>query len=156
MTWNFFGTRQGKREWDRVGVVVKQALRNEQIHNPMRRLQNEKNCVPSSYESSRRTISRIFWNVKLEHIDRSNFYACDNILGFSKFHYIHVFSIFDPTKLIVRPLACFCISCFERDWQHCLNQSHVPEWKIIKLCPKDTQFVRGNMEEDEEVGLEGL
>ncbi len=65
------------------------------------------------------------------------------------------FFIFNPTRLVVRPLACFCTSCFERDYQHCLNQSHVLEWKIIKLCTKDTQFVCANMEEDEEVGLEG-
>jgi hypothetical protein len=112
-------------------------------------------CVLSSYESSRGTISRFFWNVKLEHIDRSNLYAYDSIPSSSKFHSIHVFFIFNPTRLVVRPLACFCTSCLERDYQHCLNQSHVLEWKIIKLCAKDTQIVCANMEEDEEVGLEG-
>jgi hypothetical protein len=63
MTWSFFGTWHGKGEWDGARAVVKCVLRNEQIHNPERRLQNVKNCVqiftntmssrvPSSYESS--------------------------------------------------------------------------------------------------------
>ncbi len=38
MTWNFLGTEHGKGEWDGARVVVKQALKNEQIHNPKRRL----------------------------------------------------------------------------------------------------------------------
>ncbi len=38
MTWNFFGTKHGKGEWDCAKVVVKQTLKNEQIHNPKRRI----------------------------------------------------------------------------------------------------------------------
>ncbi len=40
MSWHYFGTRHGKGEWDGVGVVVKRALKAEQLHNPQRRLQN--------------------------------------------------------------------------------------------------------------------
>jgi hypothetical protein len=58
--------------------------------------------------------------------------------------------------LLVRALACFCASCFEKDWEGCLNQSHVPEWRFVKIYPKDTQFVCANMEEDEEVGRDGV
>jgi len=54
-------------------------------------------------------------SIRLEEIDKSNFYACDNILVSSKFHSIYVFVIFDPTRLVVRPLACFYAFCLKRD-----------------------------------------
>jgi hypothetical protein len=48
MTWNFFGTRRGKRgcEWDGARAMVKQELRNENFHNPERGLENVEDCVP--------------------------------------------------------------------------------------------------------------
>jgi hypothetical protein len=52
--------------------------------------------VPSYYENSRKTISKFSFNVRRKYIDRNNLYACDGILGYSKFHSIHAFSIFDP------------------------------------------------------------
>jgi len=146
--------------------MVKRALRNEQIHNRERRLQNVEDCVqfftntmsfhvPNSYESSQGVISRFFWNVRPEHIDQSNLFACNNIPRFSKLHLIHVFFVFNPIRLAIRPLACFYASCLEKDWQHCLNNNHVLEWRLFKIYPKDNQFVWANMEEDEELGLEG-
>lgn len=45
MLWNYFGTGHGKGEWDGAGAVVKRALRNEQLVNPHRRLQNAADCV---------------------------------------------------------------------------------------------------------------
>jgi hypothetical protein len=41
---------------------------------------------------------------------------------------------------------------FERDWHHCLNESHVFYWKLVKICRENTEFVY----KDEELGLEGL
>jgi hypothetical protein len=40
MQWNYFESVHGKGEWDGAGVVVKKALRAEQIQNPLRPLQN--------------------------------------------------------------------------------------------------------------------
>jgi hypothetical protein len=48
-------------------------------------------CVSSSYESFRGMISRFFWNVRHEHIDQNNIFACDNIPGSNKLHSIHVY-----------------------------------------------------------------
>lgn len=45
MLWNYYGTGHGKGEWDGAGAVVKRALRNEQLLNPHRRLQNAEDCV---------------------------------------------------------------------------------------------------------------
>jgi len=41
----FLWDRAWEGEWDGPGAMVKQALKNEQIHNPERRLQNIKECV---------------------------------------------------------------------------------------------------------------
>ena len=45
MEWNFFGIGHGKGEWDGAGAVVKRALRNEQLHNPLRKLQDALGAV---------------------------------------------------------------------------------------------------------------
>jgi len=80
----------GKGEWDGVSVVVKRALRAEQLHNPQRRLQDASNVVqflkegmsflaPSTYEGSGFSITRHFWNVNLVDVDRSTLHLCDRI-----------------------------------------------------------------------------
>jgi hypothetical protein len=38
MTWNFFRTKHGKGEWGSARAMVNHALKNEQIHNPKRKL----------------------------------------------------------------------------------------------------------------------
>lgn len=45
MLWNYFGTGHGKGKWDGAGAVIKRALRNEQLVNPHRQLQNAADCV---------------------------------------------------------------------------------------------------------------
>jgi hypothetical protein len=76
--------------------------------------------VPSSYEtSSVEQYLGSFWNIKLEHIDKSNFYSCDNSFNYNKIYFIYDFFVSNPTRLAIRPLACFCTFCFERDWHHC-------------------------------------
>lgn len=45
MHWNYYGSGHGKGEWDGAGAVVKRALRNEQLLNPHRRLQNAADCI---------------------------------------------------------------------------------------------------------------
>ena len=45
MLWNYYGTGHRKGKWDGAGAVVKRALRNEQLLNPHRRLQNAEDCV---------------------------------------------------------------------------------------------------------------
>jgi hypothetical protein len=134
---------------DWTKVVVKQPSMNEQIHNPKRRLQNVEDCVRNNvflcafilWNLKHETISRFFWNIKPTHIDKNNLYACDNSLNYNKFYFIYDVFVSDPTRFAIRPLACFCAFCFERDWHHCLNESHVLDWKLVKICPKNTQFV---------------
>jgi hypothetical protein len=56
----------------------------------------------------------------------------------------------------MRPLACLCVACLENEWHNYGNQSHVQQWRLIKLQPKYTQFVHGNMEENAKLGVDGL
>jgi len=88
-------------------------------------------------------------------VGKFNPHACDNIPRSKEFHSIHVFCPFDPTRFMVRPLAFFYAACLESEWHNCGNQNHVQQWRLIKLQPKDTQFVHGNMEEDGELGVDG-
>lgn len=89
---------------------------NEQIHNLKRRLQNVEDCVRNNvflcafilWNLERRTISRFFWNIKVEHIDKNNFYACDNSFNYNKNYFIYDFFVSNPTRLAIRPLASFC------------------------------------------------
>jgi hypothetical protein len=93
--------------------------------------------------------------VQLEQVGKSNPHACDNIPRLREFHSIHVFCPYDPTRFMVKPLAYFYVTYLESEWHNCGNQSHVQQWRLIKLQPKDTQFVCGNMEEDGDLRVDG-
>jgi hypothetical protein len=54
-----------------------------------------------------------------------------------------LFSFVHPTKLLVRPLSCFCAPCVDQYWEKCEVTSHIPLWWPIKLQSKDTNFVCG-------------
>ncbi len=119
---------------------------NEKKHNPKRRLQTVEDCVRNNvflcafilWNLKLKTISLFFRNSTPKHIDRSNLYACDNSLNYNKFYFIYDFFVSNPTRLAIRPLASICAFCFERDWHHCLNESHVLDWRLVKICPKNT------------------
>jgi hypothetical protein len=57
---------------------------------------------------------------------------------------------------MVKPLAYLCVAYLENEWHNCGNQSHVQQWRLIKLQPKYTQFVHENMEENGNLGVDGL
>ncbi len=45
----------------------------------------------------------------------------------------------------MRPLSCFCAPCVDQDWENWEVTLHVPLWQVIKLQPKDTHFVCGQL-----------
>lgn len=104
-------------EWDGVGVVVKRALRMEQVQNLDRQLQNVSQCVeflqegfsthvPSSYfGTGARDIYRIFWLVGDNEISREPSMACHTIPDSRSFHSIMENSVSNMTCLLVRPLS---------------------------------------------------
>lgn len=42
----------------------------------------------------------------------------------------------DSTRLLVRKLSCFCLSCMEKDWENCEQKAHVQVWRAVKMQPK--------------------
>ncbi len=106
--------------------------------------------VPSSYIQSKPKILCKFWYIGIDDIDRSNIYARDFIHESSKFHNIYSFSVVDPTKVMVRDLACFCSPWVSENWEACWNKSHVLPWRLIKLKPINNRLVHDQMEEYED------
>lgn len=94
MRWNFFESAHGKGEWDGAGAVVKRALRQEQIQNPNRPLQNAAQVVEFLKENystrvgtqytqaTSKPICREFWHIgesEVNHKDTT--VKCRTLLG---------------------------------------------------------------------------
>lgn len=157
MNWNFFGTGHGKGEWDGAGAVVKRALRQSQLHDTWRRMQNAHDVVcflnetmagsvDTNYEKTGiAEVNRFFWEIPKDPALRHRTYDCETVQGSQALHSIYSFSIADPTQLFVRKLACFCAHCLDGDTNHCENTSHVDNWDLVKLKPFDLHHVRQHM-----------
>ena len=173
MNWNFFGTGHGKGEWDGAGAVVKRALRQSQLHNTWRRMQNAHDAVSflnetmggtvdTNYEkNSIKEVQRYFWKIPKD-INRERSYHCETIQGFHAFHSIYSFAVANPTQLFVWKLTCFCAYCVDGNFVNCINKFHVESWDLVKLKPYDLQEVADRMtnygirdDEDWEEAMEG-
>lgn len=118
-------------EWDGAGAVVKRALRQHQIQHPEDELANAHQCVEflkakfshrvigSSDVRNEVPISRVFWHIGPEEVDRSNEWKCRTIPGSRQFHSIFGCSLTDSTLLMVRDLSCFCAPCINQEWVSC-------------------------------------
>jgi hypothetical protein len=137
LSWHYFGTWHGKGEWDSVGVVVKRALKPKQLRYPQRRLQDAVDVLefmkkimffwaPNTYEGSRFSIAKDFWNVMPNDANRSTLHLCDHIPSSQKLHSIFGFSPTDPTMLLIRSLSCFYAPYIDQDWEKCEVTSHAP------------------------------
>lgn len=161
MNWNFFGTGHGKGEWDGAGAVVKRALRQSQLHNTWRRMQNAHDAVSflnetmagavdTNFEKTGiKEVKRYFWEIPKD-IMRQRSYHCETVQGSQALHSIYSFAIADPTQLFVRKLSCFCAYCLDGNSMHCVNTSHVENWDLVKLKPYDLQEVADHMTNHEE------
>ena len=143
-------------EWDGAGAVVKTRLRNEQLRNPARMLQNAGNVVAFLEEElsgriamshprfGRDKIYRYFHHVAgvaRQECDIQNS-DCEPIPGSRSFHSISSVSAADPTQLVVRNFSCFCAPCIAQDWDSCINKTHVDAWLLRKLLPKNPRVIR--------------
>lgn len=173
MNWNFFGTGHGKGEWDGAGAVVKRALRQSQLHNTWRRMQNAHDAVSFLNETMGGTVDtnfektgikevqRYFWEIPKDGT-RERSYHCETIQGSQALHSVYSFAVADPTQLFVRKLSCFCAYCLDGDFVNCVNKSHVENWDLVKLKPYDLREVADQMtdhdiqdDEDWEQAVEG-
>lgn len=172
MNWNFFGTGHGKGEWDGAGAVVKRALRQSQLHDTWRRMQNAHDAVSflndtmagrvdTNFEKTGiKDVNRYFWEIPKDSM-RQRTYECETVKGSQALHSVYSFAVADPTQLFVRKLSCFCAFCLDGDSLNCVNKSHVEDWELVKLKPYDLQVVRESMmdldlrDEDWEESVEG-
>jgi hypothetical protein len=135
---------------------VKTKLRNEQLWNPERQLQNASNVVAFLEETlsvrvhrnttrkRRGQISRYFHEVMKDDlvVARMEPWDCATIDDTRQLHSISLLSAADPTQLMVRDLSYICRSCLLQNWEHCLNSCHVLPWRLVKLRPRNTRVVR--------------
>lgn len=108
---------------------MKTRLRNEQLRNPVRMLQNASNIVAFPVETLSSQIARshprfgrdeiycYFHNVVVVACRESNILNSDSevVTGSRSFHSISSVSAADPTQLLVRYLSCFCGPCIAQD-----------------------------------------
>ena len=150
MTWSFFGFGHGKGEHDGAGAVVKRALTHEQLKSDGVILQQAVDVVQflertmahgasSSYAMGTKEamgISRKFWLVKVEDVDRSKSWGCEQIQGSQSLHSICGFSRHDVSQLNTRKLSRFCNACIRGHWRSCHNKAYVQNWQHLTLKPK--------------------
>ena len=82
-------------------------------------------CPCSSY--------RYFHYIGNDDVDRRNPHSCDRIPGSSKLHSVLGPDRYDPTKLLVRELSCFCGPCLEYNFNNCENKVYVKSWTAVKI-----------------------
>jgi hypothetical protein len=151
-------------EWDGAGAVIKRKLRQEQLKNPARRLENAADVVSFLTETmtgrqdqvsnrNRAHISRKFWLIEEDDVPRRKRWECNPIPGLSRFHFVMSVSATDPTQLMVRDLSCYCAPCLMTDWSECENRRHVLPWRLVKLKPRNTADVRLHMSQYEDEGM---
>lgn len=99
----------------------------------------------SSRRKNRGDISRYFHEVVKEDIPRREQWHCDTIHGSRSFHSVASISAADPTKLMVRYLACFCQACQLHNWDNCEYTSHVDPWSVVQIRVQNTRLVRTQM-----------
>lgn len=124
-----------------------------QIQHPEDEMANADQCVEflksrfshrvlSSSDISREVpISREFWHIAVGDVNRTREWRCKTIQGSRQFHSIYGCSEIDPTLLLVRDLSCFCALCINQDWRDCEQQTHVADWRVVRLRPSDVEAV---------------
>ncbi|MCO5551167.1 hypothetical protein L7F22_004664 [Adiantum nelumboides] len=78
---------------------------------------------------------RLFVEVKINDVDRSNAYTCQKVKGTCSMHCVLGFSRKDPTQILFQSFSCFCSFCVDECWDKCINLSHLQPWKLHKLEP---------------------
>ena len=150
MLWNFFGTGHGKGEHDGAGAVIKRALTAEQLDANGAKLQNAHDVVEwLTWKMADDGRQRLFVEVKMNDVDRSNAYTCQTVKGTRNTHCVLGFSRKDPTQVLLRSLSCFCSYCVDECWDQCINVRHVQPWKLHKLEPDREENNALIVEEDD-------
>lgn len=148
MTWNFSGSGHGKGEHDGAGAVIKRHLTHEQLKPNGVKLQCAHEVVAflretmstgaeASYPSKTRLVSRVFWEIKLDEVDRSQTWDCKAIPNARSIHCVSGYSLTNGRALKSRTLSCFCSACMHGLWRRCSNSAHVGSWEYVSIEPTD-------------------
>jgi hypothetical protein len=155
MLWSYFGSGHGKGVYDGAGAVLKQSIRFEQMKMESPKLQTAADVVAfclqkqttetkssnnhREHRTYRRNVIRFFHLI--ENVERRKKYDCKYFSGVRSLHSIVSVSPQDVTLLRIRHLACFCKECMDDNSDFCLNKSHVREWELETLEPKNISEV---------------
>lgn len=148
MTWNFSGSGHGKGEHDGAGAVIKRHLTHEQLKPDCIKLQCAADVVPflretmsdgaiATYASKVRPVTRVFWEVKVGDVDRSNRWDCKAVEGARGLHCVSGYSLRDGNAFRCRQFSCFCTACLQGHWRRCSNNAHVTKWEYVTLQPSE-------------------
>ena len=143
-------------EWDGAGAIVKTRLRNEQLRNLARMLQNASNVVAFLEETlstgiamshprfQRDEIYQYFHEVAAVPRDESDVLNsdCEVLVGSRSFHLVSTISAADLAQLLVRYLSYFCGPYIGQDSDACMNQAHVQLWLLKRLVSKNPRVIR--------------
>ena len=148
MMHHFSSSGHGKGEHDGAGAVIKRHLTHEQLKPNGVKLQNGAEVVwflretmstgaDATYPSKARVVSRVFWEIKVGDVDRSNKWDCKDIPNARGLHCVSGYSLTNGKSLKCRPLSCFCSACMHGQWRRCSNSAHVASWEYVTIEPSD-------------------
>ena len=142
--WNYFETRHGKGEHNRVGACINTTLRREEMRftkNP--HIKDAESIVQwcsatmSNWTKVQHTSTRVgrpiknFWHVV--DIDRSYSYSCSVVQGTHGFNSFQ--SLSNPLfEIWTWKLACFCSPCRSGEWDECECIDWVDDWDRVSLA----------------------
>ena len=96
--WSFFGSGHGKGEHDGVGVVIKHALTAKQLNVNGIKLEDSHDVVEwLTWKMGDDVKQRLFVEVKVSDVDRTNAWDCQTLEGTQSRHCICGFSCKAPT-----------------------------------------------------------
>ena len=102
MLWNFFGTGHGKGEHDGAGAVINRALTAKQLDTNSSKLQNAHDAIEwLTWKMADDGKQRLFVEVKINDVNRSNAYTCQIVKGTCNTHCVLRFSCKDPTQVLL-------------------------------------------------------
>ena len=159
MRWNFFGSGHGKGEHDGAGAVIKRALTHEQLKADAVHMNcaahvvdflrtNMSTGAAGVYSSQVRDIKRVFWEVRIDEVNREKTWECQGIPELRSLHVVRGYSRTDGHCIVVRELTCFCFHCVQANWRHCLNRGYIQNWEYHTLNDKDATDREAEKKED--------
>ena len=113
MRWNFFGSVHGISEHDGAGAVIKAdgVHMNCATHVVIFLRTNMSMSATSVYSSEVRDIKTVFWEVRIDEVNREKTWECQGIPELHSVHSVWGYSMRDGHCIGVGELTCICYHC---------------------------------------------